>query len=222
MKVKLCPNCEAKNDLMAYSCKECNYDLFDVDPVDEIQLKETASHETEKTNYDSEAVRAQEESLLTRKLLKQCPTCGSKYPFSKQKCPKDDTYLEMVRSTEPQLNIGTVKKSADRIVTITAEDSPFELKLCGLGKRIIGREGEGAEYLDNKMYVGREHAVIILQENGIFIEHISRSNPTLVNGRAIEKNKPFELHDGDTIALGACEGQTAVQYAAYFRIRIDS
>jgi len=222
MNVKICPICETLNEEAASFCQKCGQDLFDIDPVDENQQGNCKSKDAEEEEVASKESPEKEAAPLARKLLKQCPACGNKYPFSRQKCPKDNTYLVMLRNFENKANSEVEGMNMERSVTLVAEDCPFELKLCGEGKRTIGREAEGAEYLGNKMYVGREHAVVLLQRNGVFIEHISKSNPTLVNGKAIERNMPFEIHNGDVIALGACEGQTAVTNAAYFKIRIDT
>ena len=53
------------------------------------------------------------------------------------------------------------------------------------------------------MGVSRHQATIHRDGSTYSILDVGSTNGTFVNGRALEYNKPVELHDGDAVAFGA-------------------
>jgi len=51
-------------------------------------------------------------------------------------------------------------------------------------------------------YVSRSHAKIEIKEDKMFITHLSKTNPTLLNKKPIPENTPTEFKVGDTIKVG--------------------
>ncbi|HLO57297.1 MAG TPA: FHA domain-containing protein [Bacteroidales bacterium] len=64
----------------------------------------------------------------------------------------------------------------------------------------IGRANEcNVQYANDIITVSRRHAAIERREDGYYIMQLSQTNPTLINGQAINKEKP--LNNGDEIQL---------------------
>jgi hypothetical protein len=64
----------------------------------------------------------------------------------------------------------------------------------------IGRANEcNVQYANDVLTVSRRHAAIERREDGYYIEQLSQTNPTLLNGQPIGKEKP--LNNGDEIQL---------------------
>ena len=85
------------------------------------------------------------------------------------------------------------------------------------GTAVIGREHEMREYLSEKSYVSRAHAKVMLNEEGLFIENLSRTNYTYVNNIRICDGK-VPLKNQDEVSLGGISlNGTRQEQAAYFR-----
>ena len=72
---------------------------------------------------------------------------------------------------------------------------------------IIGRQVEKGDYHVDKQYksVGRKHARIVSEADGIYIEDLSSTNGTFVNGIPISRKK---ITPSDTITLGGTDHYT--------------
>ncbi len=76
---------------------------------------------------------------------------------------------------------------------------------------MIGRADPVADYhpdFDLTPYGGQEngvsrrHAVIIREENGLYVEALQAVNGTRINGTLLETGQRYRLRDGDEMALG--------------------
>jgi pSer/pThr/pTyr-binding forkhead associated (FHA) protein len=104
-------------------------------------------------------------------------------------------------------------KTIDGVATIRL-DLPSE--------HIIGREHELAEYLKNKLFVSRKHALITVTSEGVFIQNLSNANGTYVNNERIDNNSAIKLCKDDEIGLGGLVNQNGRQdMAAYLVVGID-
>jgi pSer/pThr/pTyr-binding forkhead associated (FHA) protein len=59
--------------------------------------------------------------------------------------------------------------------------------------------------------VSRHQAVIQRNGGGFLLIDVGSTNGTFVNGKAMEYNKPIELHDGDSIAFGAFNAKVSIR-----------
>lgn len=50
--------------------------------------------------------------------------------------------------------------------------------------------------------VSRQHAMIALDGDGFVVKDLDSSNGTALNGKRLEPNKNYELHDGDMVFFG--------------------
>jgi pSer/pThr/pTyr-binding forkhead associated (FHA) protein len=91
----------------------------------------------------------------------------------------------------------------------------FELKE---GENIVGREHGMKDYLLNKPYVSRKHAIFTLNDGKIYVENYSGTNFTFVNNQKITEKT--ELKVNDEIGLGGNEVNGKRQDgAAYLALR---
>ena len=90
----------------------------------------------------------------------------------------------------------------------------------GQTELILGREGFLSGYLSGKMYVSRQQAAIVLQEDHFLIRNLSRTNPTFVENRELENGKEYSFPLGKEIGLGGkVINGTRQSQAAYLILR---
>lgn len=75
------------------------------------------------------------------------------------------------------------------------------------GENTIGRSNDSDVHISSDDGVSRRHAKLLLQGEDLVLVHLSRTNPTFVNGARIRRRK--HLIDGDEIQL------------AYVRLRVE-
>lgn len=222
---RVCPQCRKINPISALECADCGMELLSQNPQDVVDGMEYMSEvkampqenerqESGMSNVSASSADAGESSTSKDSAVgKQCPTCKKQYPFAMHTCPQCGNYLEISYVRSVSTNNGFVLKSEDGLASLR----------IGIGDRYtLGKEGALNDYLQNKAYVSRQQAIVQMQGNYLTITHIGRTNPTLVNGSAIQKDQPHVLHEGDRIALGALEGQGVVSGAAYFAVRKEA
>ena len=172
--------------------------------------------------------------------LKRCPSCGMTWPYATAKCNSCGTSLagqrpisaadvqKLVSDRNTQgvgnPNTGSTPVTAAQteekkiLYTLRSEDGQFEIPLSDGDDIIIGRGGVGAEYLKEKSFVSGRHARVEVKNGTLLITHIGKTNPTLVNKKMIEPEKPYPLKAGELIELGAREGQGYIPNIGYFRV----
>ncbi|MBA3540845.1 MAG: FHA domain-containing protein, partial [Deltaproteobacteria bacterium] len=69
-----------------------------------------------------------------------------------------------------------------------------------IGETIVGRD-VGCALRFNDPAVSRRHLRFIRRDDEVFVEDLSSSNGTVVNGRKL--SDPRRVHDGDTIRVGS-------------------
>ncbi len=239
MKGKCCPNCKKWNKPSDIICPECGEDLLRVklqeikeDSAGELQkefsseeLHEEISAEKIKEENQNESSQTGEESMVYARI---CRVCSRAWPYSESKCCNCGTSLEceipvllspsVLSGSVIPIDSDEVSESPKPLYSFCSDDGFFQTNLSEGDEIILGRESCGAEYMKNKDFVSRMHAKLSVVKGELLITHIGSSNPTLVNGRAIEKDKPFRIQAGDQIALGARERQGYNENIAYFHI----
>jgi len=68
----------------------------------------------------------------------------------------------------------------------------------GLSRIMIGRSDDSELQLDSK-YVSRHHALVLITDEGVFIEDLNSFNGTTVNSKAITR---CSLHPNDNVTVG--------------------
>jgi len=84
----------------------------------------------------------------------------------------------------------------------------------------IGRTQDLAAYLEDKLYVSRRHAAIIVEAGEVYIEDRGSSNGTYIDNQRIPSWQRRRVRINEEIGLGGCliEGSRQPE-AAYFVLR---
>ena len=199
-KYKICPECNKKNEPYVIECIYCEAELTGVKITDE----ETENTELNNTNVQTPVVM---------KMIRLCD-CGNKNPANARKCSicnEDISDITPIPDTKETQTLSFILNSMDGQYAYTISKNEI----------IIGRENVMSDYLINKKYVGRSQAKLTINNNELWIENLSGTNPTFVNNKKItEKTK---LSDGDEIGLGGIViNGSRQEQAAYFLVRIGS
>ena len=185
-KYKLYPNCKHINKASSGECEKCSWSL---DNVVAMTLKQIEQQQ---------AADQVEQKTKTKQSVK-CDNCGTEntYPVLENKCKK-------CRGDIPDdLNTANTETDEKGIFTLCSLEDSFTFTLAK-PETIIGRGHEMSDYLINKKYVGRKQAKITINGGKAYIEDISKTNPTFVNGNKITKGITHLLHNEDEISLGGC------------------
>lgn len=199
-KYKICPTCGRKNDPTLFECEYDETDLTAVRITEDSVLSESNLSEQEPHNTSS-LVRVCECGELNPPNLRKCNSCGEDIsditPTSSDsaECDNKKTYL------------------------LSSIDGSFSYRITS-SEIIIGAENEMSQYLKGKTYVSRAHARMYLEEDDLYIENLSKTNPTFVNN--IEILGKTKLKENDEIGLGGkiINGERQVK-AAYFKVRTN-
>jgi len=202
-KYKICPNCGTKNPTDALECEECEEDLTAVKITDNEQQRK-----------EEEAERSKSTSLDVVSWVRICDSCGAKNPANARKCSacgEDISDITPVADTEKPEE---VEKSPSFVLTTVDGSYAYEITDEEI---TLGKEHEMSEYLITRPYVSRIHCKLYMVNQKLYIENLSRTNGTFVNG--IRVTEVTELTDGDEIGLGGHEmNGRRDERAAYFTL----
>jgi ribosomal protein L40E len=201
-KFKVCLACGEHNTPARLECKRCESDLTGVKVVDEAALRAVAA--TGSTS-DSEG----ESDAAAQELVKICD-CGATNPPQARKCGSCGEDISDIRATKAE------RAASAKAVSLRAIGDDFSFSLRK-PVTLIGREADMKAYLGAKSYVSRNHAKITIADGDVYIENLSETNRTFVNGELIPCDAPTLLRDGDEIGLGGkmIDGKRQ-EDAAYF------
>lgn len=228
--VKICPNCGRQNPIVSKSCGNpaCGASLLRVAPtVPATAPVQQPSNPAPSPSPIQQPPSAPAVSNNQSKFVKICPKCGMVCKPTANRCECGRQLFDVrptpadeapPRNSAPAGAEVTSPIQKNVSYMLRSEDGFLQLTLPEGEEVIVGREGLGADYLAPKGYVARRHLRVLQKDGFVTITHISKTNPTLVNNKEIESDKPYKVNDNDLIALGAQEGQPPVQYAAYFRL----
>lgn len=199
-KYKICPTCGRKNDPTLFECEYDETDLTAVSITEDSVLPESGLSEQEPHNTNS-LVRICECGELNPPNIRKCNSCGEDIsditptPYTSVECKSKKTYL------------------------LSSMDGSFSYRITS-SEIIIGAENEMSQYLKEKTYVSRAHARMYSEEDDLYIENLSKTNPTFVNN--IEISGKTKLKENDEIGLGGkiINGERQVK-AAYFKVRTN-
>lgn len=199
-KFKICPACESRNDPRSMECISCGADLMGIPVMDEEQQKSLAIKE------DAPASPSKDTPMV------RICDCGERNPLQIRKCRRCGEDLTGVLPVqvdeEVELHYQLAALGGDCFYRIPC------------GETIIGREQGLADYLADKSFVSRSHARLIVEEGKLYIENLSRTNYTYVNGVMIPAGRTL-LNVGDEVSLGGIivHGQRQKE-AAYFAVGV--
>lgn len=199
---KVCPICNTKNPPNLFACVNCKASLFKIDPTDD-----------ESCGKNNKANICDESEPET---VRVCEKCGTKNPPNVRKCNNcgnDISDPDILHSVSP-----AISRKYKPHIELKSVDGKLSFEITR--DTIIGKEQSMAEYLSVKGYVSRTHAKLIIDEDGLCIENLSKTNPTFINNvEIVEKTR---LHNGDEIGLGGkvINGKRQ-EKAAYFIVRIS-
>lgn len=74
--------------------------------------------------------------------------------------------------------------------------------MIGQGKLIVGRKAGVVHFPIRNTSISSQHATLLLDETGLYIEDRNSSNGTRINGKKLAAFSPVKLHAGDTVVLG--------------------
>jgi len=74
--------------------------------------------------------------------------------------------------------------------------------LIGRGKLIVGRKAGVVHFPVRNTSISSQHATLLLDETGLYIEDRNSSNGTLINGKKLVSFSPVKLRLGDSVVLG--------------------
>lgn len=214
---KKCPVCETINEQIAMCCKNCGSELSPEDTFDDSIEQNPKQPDNETTEPESHYSETGFQQMTNSCIYRKCE-CGEVFPYSIQKCNKCGRDMSLGTIVESP---DTSAISDDKTMEIRSDDGKAKLKLHSGDELTLGYDAELSTYFNpSKPYVSGKHAVLSMADGRLRIKHIGNTNPTLVNGKEIEKNKLYILREGDTFSLGAREGQGYVSKAAYFKVYI--
>lgn len=212
MRVKLCPNCGAKNDPKSIECKECGSSII------EVQITEAVDHA--ESDKELNNIALDQPQIKSPKLyVKICP-CGWSNAANAiycEKCQEDLSYVfpslkgeqEEIKtevskeelSTKTLLNTSTKDSYGKRIIRISTLDHRSSEYLKDR-IYILGRETFFSKYLSTCSFVSRKHAEILITNEAIIIKDLNSTNGTFVNGEKVDPVVGNVLKNGDLISLG--------------------
>lgn len=218
MKIKVCPDCGHINPHNSLDCEKCGQNLNDVLPTDDsIIIEQPHSAETSVPEIHVAVSVTPKSADKKPKVFRVCPKCGNHVQPNTYRC-ECGQMLHGIPLTASENVAPSVNKLPSACFMFRSEDGRLTIHIPGDETVTIGREATGADYLANKLYVGRRHLQVNVRDGLVYITDISSTNPTLVNGIALKKDTPYKLSENDLVSLGAREKQAPVENAAYFRL----
>ena len=156
------------------------------------------------------------------RMVRMCDNCGTHNRPNDRKCSQCG---EDISDIPPVAENGTdsgvrqepvMQKGGRRYMLASLSgDLLYEIPE---GETVLGREAELSDYLEERLYVGRRQAKLVLKNDRLTIENLRSTNYTFVNNRSLD-DRMMELHEGDEIGLGGNSVSGKRQdLAAYFRV----
>jgi hypothetical protein len=81
--------------------------------------------------------------------------------------------------------------------------------MIGRGKLIVGRKTGVVHFPIRNTSISSQHATLLLDETGLYIEDRNSSNGTRINGKKLAPFSPVKLRAGDSVVLGEMRFQVS-------------
>lgn len=222
---KLCPGCGRKNPPLASIC-ECEFDLYSVPVTKEGDTPPRRRSAQPAPVGDGAAAAAPASPAAApaaspaapaapakNRPVRRCGSCGELNPLIQMRCQKCGADISMA--------IPTVVSAANWKVQIRGgQDS---LSFSDGDRYTVGRNSSLSCSLMSSGFVSGQHIELFCEGEKLFVTHLSRTNPTLVNGRDISQaaGGRAELAPGDIICMGGRPGQGDTPMAGYLVVSRD-
>ena len=222
---RICEKCSHKNKINASFCAECG------DNIEHIMITDKESPGCNIDNTEQNKKLSQK-SVKDPVKVKICDICKTKNKVRASTCKKCDNNLFYAKavvirentqiksqqkletksqslSASDKLNSSNTQEVSSRNTTVMPRlafiglHDKFKISIPATGG-ILGREGIGAKYLNKSDYVSRQH-ISLSYLDAAWVMTVLGSNPTMVNGDAIEKGIQYSLSDGDLVCMADME-----------------
>lgn len=243
-KYRICPYCGYRNSPNKYQCENenCGEDLISVrvteepgEPVRQAPMAEpyrpapaaepyrpAPAAEPYRPDPAAGPYRPAPIAQPDARMVRICDNCGTHNRPNDRKCSQCG---EDISDIPPVAENGTdsgvrqepvMQKGGRRYMLASLSgDLLYEIPE---GETVLGREAELSDYLEERLYVGRRQAKLVLKNDRLTIENLRSTNYTFVNNRSLD-DRMMELHEGDEIGLGGNSVSGKRQdLAAYFRV----
>lgn len=210
-KIRICPKCKQQNPAGILECS-CGYDLMNVRITDSEAAQTQMPDKKEPLRNPTALVRI-------------CSECGRENAPQARKCAQCGEDISDIRPTSRPDTSAEISPSSFRqaerkaFLSSVADDFTFDL-LTKTGQIILGRAAGMSAYLKDKAYVSRRQAKLYFENDQIYLENVSETNPTFLNNEPLEAGQRALIKPGDEIGLGGAviDGKRQEQ-AAYFVLR---
>lgn len=247
--IKICPKCGAKNPAKLIRCQNCKESLNGI-PIVSGEVEEKAIAPRSDADREIELYAVGGLVRFCDGKDGEGKDCLAPNPPAARKCRVCFSDISHVIPTRPDGSMPPpteepkrpkLQEVTPRTETPVAEDRQrpmaetegvaiprYYLDAYGggysfsvpRGETVIGRAAEMGEYLSTKTYVSRNHCKLILEEGGLYVVNLSRTNYTYCNGARVGDR--LKLRHGDELGLGGIvvEGKPQSR-AGIFTVRVE-
>ena len=124
----------------------------------------------------------------------RCPVCSTENAPNEKYCGECGFLL----SSTPGEAVETMETGESPVLVDVSSQREFVLRQ---GENSIGREG--TDVLLSDATVSRRHALLILEEDGCWVEDLGSTNGTYVAGKQIESGERVQASDGTELKFGS-------------------
>jgi hypothetical protein len=131
---------------------------------------------------------------------KYCSRCGASLPEKENKSESTISYSpeRVQREADEMSGLADLVQEGTHLVVRSGGDMAGEIFIPIDGETTIGRQSDSDIFLDD-ITVSRNHALLLHEDDGYYIQDQGSLNGTYVNRVRVEKQK---LADGDQLQIG--------------------
>lgn len=213
MLVKICARCGTKNPASGVYClrEDCEESLMAVPVTEDAGAPGGAPPA-------GDAGKPAAPAKAGLKAFRLCPRCGRRVRANTYRCECGESLYGIPLAAGEKAESPARQARNGVSYMLRSEDGRLEIPVPPEGECVVGREGAGADYLANRLYVSRRHLSLRREDGLVTVTDAGSKNCTLLNGVSLEPGKPCRIAEGDLLSLGAREGQGMTENAAYLRL----
>lgn len=141
-----------------------------------------------------------------------CPKCGKVFEVRDEnarisECDNcsDDLDKKSIASTRPTKQFKKTEKETsedNNTPLLTLNGKNINKRICISRNGIIGRKGDiDQKFFAENQYVSERHCRVFYENNQWKVKHLSRTNPTTVNGTEMNHIIPLSISKGDVLGI---------------------